>query len=167
VGDLGEAGDAEAGGRAGARAIDWLDAEPFLERLRSYGFGGPEDRGEVRLVAWAPDPHPGQAIEPKVDRHRGFRLVVAHLDYGPPPDASQEPYYSARGPFFKPPRARSLGDPEEAEDAPPEGRPAPRFRGPAQRARGGVRMIQPVPPGAATPGPPGPAVPGGEEAERP
>jgi hypothetical protein len=36
-------------------------------------------------VAWARDPRGGQELEPKVDRHRGFTLIVAHLGYGPPP----------------------------------------------------------------------------------
>jgi hypothetical protein len=76
--------------------VNWVKIEPFLEKLRGYTYGRPEDKGEVRLVAWAPGPHPGQSIEPKVDRHRGFRLVVVHLRYGPPPDPSRPPYFSGR-----------------------------------------------------------------------
>lgn len=75
----GAASDAAAG------ALDWIEVDPFLAMLREYDFGRPEDRGEWRLVAWTPDPHPGQELTPAVDRHRGFRLVVAHLDYGPVP----------------------------------------------------------------------------------
>ena len=48
----------------------------------------------MRLVAWTPGPHPGQKIEPKVDRNRGFRLVVVHLKYGPPPDPGGLEYFS-------------------------------------------------------------------------
>ena len=45
------------------------------------------------MVAWSPDPFPGQVISPKVDRHRGVRLIVVHLAFGPPPDPSKPPYY--------------------------------------------------------------------------
>jgi hypothetical protein len=76
------------------KKVDWIDLEPFLEKLRAYRWKGPEDEGEMRLVAWTPDAHPGQRIDPKVDRHRGFRLVVAHLRYDAPPDCSQPPYFS-------------------------------------------------------------------------
>jgi hypothetical protein len=65
--------------------LDWIDPEPFLDTLRRFDFTRPGERGEWRLVAWTPDPHPGQELRPAVDRHRGFRLIVAHLDYGPPP----------------------------------------------------------------------------------
>ena len=79
--------------RARGKDGPFLDVEPFLEPLRAYRFGREEDKGEVRLVAWTPGPHPGQVMEPKVDRHRGFRLVVAHLRYGPPPDPGGVEYY--------------------------------------------------------------------------
>jgi hypothetical protein len=79
--------------RAKPAAVDWTKVEPFLEKLQEYRSKTPEERGELRLVAWAPDPHPGQAMTPKVDRHRGFRLVVAHLKYGlPDPDGAD--YYT-------------------------------------------------------------------------
>ncbi|MBX6316187.1 MAG: hypothetical protein IRY99_25240, partial [Isosphaeraceae bacterium] len=102
-----------------ARRLDWLDPEPFLKRLRSFSYGRPEDRGEVRLVAWAPDPHPGESIQPKVDRHRGFRLVVVHLKYGPPPDPASPPYFSPPKPgeYFRAPAPR-LGGPEEDQGEP-------------------------------------------------
>jgi len=45
----------------------------------------PENQGELRLVAWAPRVMPGESFEPKIDRHRGFTVVVAHLQMGPPP----------------------------------------------------------------------------------
>lgn len=79
----------EAGGYQTESTLDWIDLNPFLSALHAYDFGRPEDRQEWRLVAWTPDPHPGQELTPAVDRHRGLRLVVAHLDYGaaPPHDA--------------------------------------------------------------------------------
>ncbi len=71
----------------------WTDPEPYLERLASYQPFGPEDRGEIRLVAWADGPHPGQEMKPKVDRHRGIRLVVAHVRYPASPDPAGPEYY--------------------------------------------------------------------------
>jgi hypothetical protein len=83
--------------------IDWIATdrkamspkEPFLEMLRSYDWGRPEDRGEWRLVGWAANPHPGQKLEPAIDRHRGFRLVVGHLTYGNAPNPATAPYFTA------------------------------------------------------------------------
>lgn len=74
--------------------VDWTELKPFLDKLIAYRFDVPEERGEVRLVAWTPGPHPGQKIEPKVDRNRGFRLIVVHLRYGPPPDPAGPEYFS-------------------------------------------------------------------------
>lgn len=71
---------------------DWAELENYLAKLRDYRWLGPEDQGELRLVAWVKDPHPGQSIEPAVDRHRGFRLVVAHLRYDLPDPASSRYY---------------------------------------------------------------------------
>ena len=82
-------GDKSAGG---AVEGSWLDVEPFLKRLQSYRSDDPAMAGEVRLVAWAEGPHPGQNLEPAVDRHRGFRLVLVHLKYGPPPSPFLPPY---------------------------------------------------------------------------
>ncbi len=73
----------------------WTDPEVFLDMLEQYSFEGPEDAGELRLVAWAETPYPGMSLSPLMDRHRGLTLVVAHLKYGPPPDPDQEPYLSA------------------------------------------------------------------------
>jgi hypothetical protein len=64
-------------------------AEQFLELLRSYDWNRPEDAGEWRLVAWSPKTQPGQTILPKVDRTRGFQLVVAHLSYNEEPPATK------------------------------------------------------------------------------
>jgi hypothetical protein len=72
--------------------VGWTDLETFLKPLTEYDWKLPADSGELRLVAWVKDPHPGQKMMPSVDRHRGFRLVVAHLKYGMP-DPSKAPYY--------------------------------------------------------------------------
>lgn len=77
-----------------------VDPAPFLEMLvRSSVAGRPEEDGEVRLVAWVAKPQAGQTIEPAVDLHQGFTLVVAHLRVGPTPDPSSYAYNMlARGP---------------------------------------------------------------------
>ncbi|HEU5116114.1 MAG TPA: hypothetical protein VFT74_05495, partial [Isosphaeraceae bacterium] len=72
--------------------VDWADLDNFHKLLTGYDWDQPEDRGELRLVAWVKDPHPGQKMTPSVDRHRGFRLVVAHLRYTMP-DPGKAPYY--------------------------------------------------------------------------
>ncbi|MDB5350842.1 MAG: hypothetical protein JWN86_2089 [Planctomycetota bacterium] len=84
---------ANPGTKAKPATVGWTDPSPFLKMVEAYRSGTPEERGELRLVAWAPDPHPGQKMTPKVDRHRGFRLIVAHLQYGPPPDPGGVDYY--------------------------------------------------------------------------
>ncbi len=76
-----------------AAEVSWTTVKPYLDILTEYSFERPEDAGEVRLVGWVADPHPGQVITPKVDRRRGFRLVIAHLRYGPPPDPAGPNYY--------------------------------------------------------------------------
>ncbi|MDX2035780.1 MAG: hypothetical protein SFX72_03955 [Isosphaeraceae bacterium] len=79
------------GDRATLRPAD------FLETLvRSSTAARPEDEGELRLIAWTDRILPGQVIEPPVDRHRGFTLVVAHLRGGDLPDPDS-PDYDARG----------------------------------------------------------------------
>ncbi|GIW87392.1 MAG: hypothetical protein KatS3mg108_1716 [Isosphaeraceae bacterium] len=74
--------------RSAARPdLDWAELDVYLQRLRDYVWNGPAERGAIRLVAWARDPQPGLELNPRVDRHRGVRLVVAHLRYGlPGPD---------------------------------------------------------------------------------
>ena len=62
-----------------------IDPGPLLKQLRAYYEDQPENRGELRLVAWAPKPMPGPTIEPAVDRHRGFTAFVIRLKSGPPP----------------------------------------------------------------------------------
>jgi hypothetical protein len=85
------AGDEAA---AAKKKVDWIDVTPFLERMRDYRWKEPADRGEIRLVAWSPSAMPGQKIEPAVDRPRGFRIVVAHLEYASPPSPSDPNYYT-------------------------------------------------------------------------
>lgn len=80
--------------KAKPASVTWTDVSPFLAKLEEYRWDIPSERGELRLVAWAPDAHPGQNLEPAVDDHRGFRLVVVHLKYGPMPDPSSPEYYS-------------------------------------------------------------------------
>ncbi|WZO97031.1 hypothetical protein EP7_004044 [Isosphaeraceae bacterium EP7] len=58
-----------------------LDPNPYL-RLLGHSIGErPEERGEVRLVAWLPGHQPGSRLDPEVDRHRGLTMVVVHLAY--------------------------------------------------------------------------------------
>ncbi len=76
--------------------VDWTNLEEFLKPLADYNWQQPADAGELRLVAWVKDPHPGQQMTPSVDRHRGFRLVVAHLRFGMP-DPAKPPYYDTTG----------------------------------------------------------------------
>jgi hypothetical protein len=80
--DSAAAGSAPRGGPGADR---WLDLEPFLAALKGYRWSRPEDAMEWRLVAWTDGPQPGPVLQPAVDRHRGLRLVLAHLDYGPTP----------------------------------------------------------------------------------
>ncbi len=77
-----------------------LEPGPFLDLLlRNSVASGPEEVGELRLIAWSGKPLPGQVIEPAVDRHRGFTLMVAHLEPAPLPDPASLRYNAvARGP---------------------------------------------------------------------
>jgi hypothetical protein len=81
---------------------DWAKLDDFLEPLCSYNWGKPEDEGELRLVAWIEGSMPGQELTPGVDRHRGFTLVVVHLEYGPPPSPDLPVYTSASPGSFDP-----------------------------------------------------------------
>jgi len=72
-----------------------LDPGPFLDLLRERSIANrPEETGELRLIAWAEKPLAGQAIEPPVDRQRGFTLLVAHLEPSPLLDPAS-PRYNA------------------------------------------------------------------------
>lgn len=102
LGTIGSGETVPLAGPAGASKakpakVDWTDVRPFLKALTEQRYETPEEAGELRLVAWTPDPHPGEKFEPKIDRHRGFRLVVVHLKYGPLPDPSGPSYYSREG----------------------------------------------------------------------
>jgi hypothetical protein len=61
------------------------DANPFLGELRSTWESRDENSGEIRLVAWVPGTIGGQAIDPPVDRRRGFTAILIHLSSGNPP----------------------------------------------------------------------------------
>jgi hypothetical protein len=78
----------------GTNRTSMAPKDPFLETLRGYDWHRPEDDGEWRLVGWVEKPHPGQKLEPTVDRHRGFRLIVAHLTYGTPPAPDSAPFFA-------------------------------------------------------------------------
>jgi hypothetical protein len=68
---------------------------PFLDLLRERSVAvRPEEAGELRLIAWAEKTLAGQTIDPPVDRHRGFTLVVAHLQPSPLLDPAS-PRYNA------------------------------------------------------------------------
>lgn len=83
-------------GSLGAAA--WLEPAPFLEKLIGFDFQTPEDRNEWRLVAWTEDSHPGMELRPRVNRHRGLRLVLAHLEYGPSPEPAGLQVVQVAGP---------------------------------------------------------------------
>jgi hypothetical protein len=116
---LQEAPGAQTREAADPRTDHWTDPEPFLERLRSYHWGRPEDREEWRLVAWNPQPHPGQVLRPAVDRHRGLRLVLAHLEYGPPPFFDLNQGEEAIAPYASP----AVAQPVPTTDSPETDRP--------------------------------------------
>lgn len=75
---------ASAGGFEPPRAL--------LDELATAYEPREENRGEVRLVAWTPGSARGEVIEPAVDRHRGFTLVVVHLKRPAPPRADDPRY---------------------------------------------------------------------------
>jgi hypothetical protein len=77
-----------------------VDPAPFLSRIvRSSDVARVEEAGEIRLLAWVPKPQVGQIIEPAVDLHQGFTLMVAHLKMGSTPDPASYRYnILARGP---------------------------------------------------------------------
>ncbi len=136
-----------------------VDPAPFLEMLvKSSLAGRPEEEGEVRLVAWVASPRAGQTIEPAVDLHQGFTLVVAHLKVGPTPDPASRPYsILADGP--ERPSQHLLN----AQPPPPAftgmgrrmapGRPGPSAPAiPGALSKGMIRAPRPAMPVAPTPG---------------
>jgi hypothetical protein len=78
--------------RASATDKGQLNPTPFLQAFQAYAEDRPENKGEIRLVAWAPKVMAGEKFEPAVDRHRGFTAVVVHLRSGPPPAPSGPKY---------------------------------------------------------------------------
>ncbi len=91
----------------GERRVDEPSPEPS-ERVLGFGGLAPtailnelraayepreENRDELRLVAWTTGSAGGQVIDPPVDRHRGFTLVLVHLKRSAPP-APDGPRYN-------------------------------------------------------------------------
>ena len=74
---------------------DGPDPAPLLAELRRNWEDRPENSGELRLVAWIPQPIGGQTFEPALDRHRGMTAVLVHLRYGNPP-SPEGPRYNVR-----------------------------------------------------------------------
>ena len=90
-----------------------LDPGPFVELLGRACVAEPHEApGEIRLVGRVDKIMPGQAIDPPVDRHRGFTLVVAHLQPPALPDPAAPRYNAAVKGGEKPPP-----DPRETPNA--------------------------------------------------
>ncbi len=130
-----------------------LDPRPFLDLLLERSVAQrPEEVGELRLVAWAAKPMAGQAIDPPVDRQRGFTLVVAHLRPSPRLDPASPRYNLAVA---------------GGELAPPEPGPAPGSRqgdpnamiNKTRGGRGGGRGATRGPVTTPAPTPPPPTTP--------
>lgn len=109
-------GELEPGTMAGAKgAPNTLDPGPFVALLaRSSVAERPEEVGEIRLIGRVDRVMPGQTIDPPVDRHRGFTLVVAHLRPPALPDPASPRFTTAVRGGEKPPP-----DPREAPAADP------------------------------------------------
>ena len=71
------------------------DPRPLLGELRRGWENRPENTGEIRLVAWTPQPAGGQTFEPALDRHRGATAVLVHLRYDQPPSPAGSAVQSA------------------------------------------------------------------------
>ena len=153
---LGPLGSVEPKNPAGSGP---LEPGPFLDLLLSRSVARsvasrPEEVGELRLIARADKPIGGQEIEPAVDRHRGFTLLVAHLQPAPllGPDA---------------PRYFALADGPEAPPIPlmivnPPNPNANFRRSPRVTTKAVAPPLATPPPAGFTPAPPpsaGPAPP--------
>ena len=112
-----------------------LEPWALLGTLTATWEDRPENAGEIRLVAWVDRPAGGQTIQPAVDRHRGFTVVVVHLRNGPSP-APEGPVYDARK--------------TASEPIPPA---VPAFMDPALESRGSFRQ-----PAGARPAPGSPPI---------
>ena len=90
-----------------------LDPGPFLGLLRDRSVATrPEEVGELRLIAWAEKTLAGQAIDPPVDRQRGFTLVVAHLQASPLLDPASSRYNALALGRERPPVALPIMPPD-------------------------------------------------------
>ena len=70
-----------------------LDPLPFEQLLLKASVASrSEEEGEIRLIGRVDGLMPGQTIDPPVDRHRGFCLVVAHLKPAPLPNPASRRY---------------------------------------------------------------------------
>lgn len=87
----------------GTEGYDGPDPRTLLERLRQATEKRPENRGELRIVAWVPRPASGQAFEPALDRHRGMTAILVHLRYGSPPSPDTPRYNLLASPEAKQP----------------------------------------------------------------
>ena len=112
---LGELGEVDLAGTKGKP--NTLDPGPFLGLLlRASVAEQNEEVGEIRLVGRIDQLMPGQTIDPPVDRHRGFTLVVAHLQPPALPDPAATRYTSAgRGGEKLPPDPRLTPGPPAVE----------------------------------------------------
>ncbi len=121
-----------------------FDPKPLLQELRAYQEDRPENSGEIRLVAWSPQPLGGQDVEPAVDRHRGLTAVVVHLKSGPPPSPDSATYNLAS----------KAGDQDVIETRLPDSAPSVRGRAslpPGGRVRGNMTTPPPTTPGVPYP----------------
>lgn len=89
------------------------DPDTILRVVRTTWEPRDENYGEIRLVAWVPQPMPGQTIDPPTDRTRGCTAILVHLRHGPPPSPDGPHYNLARGP------ARVGPGPQAIESLPP------------------------------------------------
>jgi hypothetical protein len=100
-----------------ASPADVLRPQKFLKEFRQYFEDRPENRGELRLVAWVPRSAAGPKIEPPVDRSRGFTAVVVHLRFGPPPAPEGRIYNDRRQVLID-----RFGSPDDGMPTPRKGR---------------------------------------------
>jgi hypothetical protein len=153
---LGALADVQARATPG---VGQLEPGPFLDLLLSRAVATrPEESGELRLIAWAGKTLPGQVIEPPVDRHRGFTLVVAHLQPAPLPDPASARYFALAAGAERPPTEIP---------SPPTDPNALMMRGARRRGGGTISSIPIAPSPPATPDPPAPAGPTSNAPENP
>ncbi|MHB1558759.1 MAG: hypothetical protein ACYC61_15000 [Isosphaeraceae bacterium] len=93
------------------------DPDTILRVVRSTWEPRDENQGEIRLVAWVPQPMPGQAIDPPTDRTRGYTAILVHLRNGPPPSPDGPHYNLAREPVRVGPGSQAAGGPQRTSRA--------------------------------------------------